>query len=325
MDKYRPHDRAEGDTTVTTAFIFPGQGSQKVGMGKALADAFAICRQTFMEADDVLGERLSALCFDGPADRLMLTENTQPAILAVSIAAYRLLILKGFRPAFVAGHSLGEYSANVAAGTLAFADALKIVRRRGRYMQEAVPVGVGAMAAVIGLDGDKVAQACREAAEGEVVSPANINGGGQIAIAGAREAVARAGERAKALGAKRIIPLEVSAPFHCALMKPAERRLAPDLRALTTQDPTVPIVANVDADLKRTSAGSIDALIAQVSSPVQWEGVVTRLASEGVTAYVEVGPGNALSGMVRKIHPKAAVSSFGSPDDLAAVEALSVA
>src|SRR6188474_1916821 len=163
MDKYRPHDRAEGDTTVTTAFIFPGQGSQKVGMGKALADAFAICRQTFMEADDVLGERLSALCFDGPADRLMLTENTQPAILAVSIAAYRLLISKGFRPAFVAGHSLGEYSANVAAGTLAFADALRIVRRRGRYMQEAVPVGTGAMAAILGLDGDQVAQACADA------------------------------------------------------------------------------------------------------------------------------------------------------------------
>jgi [acyl-carrier-protein] S-malonyltransferase len=325
MDKYRPNDRVEGDTTVTTAFIFPGQGSQKVGMGKALADAFGICRQTFMEADDVLGERLSALCFEGPADRLMLTENTQPAILAVSIAAYRFLMSKGFRPAFVAGHSLGEYSANVAAGTLAFADALKIVRRRGRYMQEAVPVGIGAMAAVVGLDGDTVARACREAEEGEVVSPANINGGGQIVISGAREAVARAGERAKALGAKRIIPLEVSAPFHCALMKPAERRLAPELRALPIQDPAVPIVANVDADLKRTGAAAIDALIAQVSSPVQWEGVVKRLTSEGVNTYVEVGPGTALSGMVRKIQLDASVSSFGSPDDLAAVEALGMA
>jgi [acyl-carrier-protein] S-malonyltransferase len=309
---------------MTTAFIFPGQGSQKVGMGKALAEAFDVCRQTFMEADDVLGERLSALCFDGPADRLMLTENAQPAIMAVSISAYRLLSSKGFRPAFVAGHSLGEYSANVAAGTIAFADALRVVRRRGRYMQEAVPVGIGAMVAIIGLEGDKVAQACREAAEGEVVSPANINGGGQIVIAGSREAVARAGERAKALGAKRIVPLEVSAPFHCALMKPAERRLAPELRALTVQDPTVPIVANVDADLKRTGAGAIEALIAQVSSPVQWEGVVKRLAAEGVTTYVEVGPGTALSGMVRKIRPKAAVSSFGSPDDLALVEALGI-
>jgi [acyl-carrier-protein] S-malonyltransferase len=181
------------------------------------------------------------------------------------------------------------------------------------------------MAAIVGLEGDKVAQACRDAAEGEVVSPANINGGGQIVISGAREAVARAGEQAKALGARRIIPLEVSAPFHCELMKPAERRLAPELRALTTRNPAVPIVANVDADLKRTGAGAIDALIAQVSSPVQWEGVVQRLTSEGVTTYVEVGPGTALSGMVRKIHLKSAVSSFASPDDLAAVEALGMA
>jgi [acyl-carrier-protein] S-malonyltransferase len=293
-------------------------------MGKALAEAFDICRQTFMEADQALGEPLSALCFEGPADRLMLTENTQPAILAVSIAAHRLLISKGLQPALVAGHSLGEYSANVAAGTMAFADALQIVRRRGRYMQEAVPVGVGAMAAIVGLGADTVAQACRDAAEGEVVSPANINGGGQIVISGARDAVARAGERAKALGAKRIIPLEVSAPFHCALMKPAERRLAPDLRALTVHDPTVPIVANVDADLKRTGAAAIDALIAQVSSPVQWEGVVQRLASEGVTTYVEVGPGTALSGLVRKIQTTAAVSNFGSPNDLGAVEALGI-
>jgi [acyl-carrier-protein] S-malonyltransferase len=310
--------------TMTTAFVFPGQGSQTVGMGKALAEAFDVCRQTFVEADEVLGERLSALIFDGPADRLMLTENAQPAILAVSIAAYRLLRSKGFRPTVVAGHSLGEYSANVAAGTIAFADALRIVRRRGRYMQEAVPVGIGAMAAIVGLEGNTVAQACREAAEGEVVSPANINGGGQIAIAGSREAVERAGERAKALGATRIVPLEVSAPFHCALMKPAERRLAPELRALTIQDPAVPIVANVDADFKRTGTGAIDALIAQVSSPVQWEGVVKRLASEGVTTYVEVGPGTALSRLVRKIHLEAAVGSFGSPDDLPLVESLGI-
>jgi [acyl-carrier-protein] S-malonyltransferase len=196
------------------AFIFPGQGSQKVGMGKALADAFPICRDTMAEADAALGQPLSRLCFDGPEDQLTLTENTQPAMLAVSIAAYRLLESKGWRPSFVAGHSLGEYSANVAAGTIEFADALRIVQRRGRYMQEAVPVGAGAMAAILGLDADQVAQACEEAAQGEVVSPANWNGAGQVVIAGARDAVARASERAKALGARRALPLPVSAPFH---------------------------------------------------------------------------------------------------------------
>src|SRR5438093_6939652 len=191
-------------------------------MGKALADAYPVCRATFEEADAALGEPLSRLIFDGPEDRLMLTENTQPAILAVSTAACRLLESHGLTPAYVAGHSVGEYSANVAAGTFTFADALRIVRRRGRYMQEAVPVGTGAMAAILGLDAGKVAQACAEAADGDVVSPANLNGGGQVAIAGTTDAVRRAGERAKALGAKRVMPLPVSAPFHCALMKPAE-------------------------------------------------------------------------------------------------------
>jgi len=303
------------------AFIFPGQGSQKVGMGKSLADSFAICRETFSEADQALGEALSTLCFEGPEDRLTLTENTQPAILAVSIAAYRVLALKGIEPRFVAGHSLGEYSANVAAGTFSFADALKIVRKRGRYMQEAVPVGSGAMAAVLGLDAEKIAQACAEAAEGEVVSPANMNGPGQIAIAGTKEAVRRAGERAKALGAKRVVPLPVSAPFHCALMKPAQDRLEPELRALAVEDPRTPIVANVDAEPKTTADGAIKALISQVSAPVRWEAVVQRLASEGITTYVEVGPGTVLSGLVRKIHRDANVVSFGGPEDLAAVEA----
>ena len=303
------------------AFIFPGQGSQKVGMGKALADAFSICRQTFDEADAALGESLSAIAFQGPEDRLMLTENTQPAILAVSTAACRLLTSRGIEPAYVAGHSLGEYSANVAAGTFGFADALRIVRRRGRYMQEAVPVGTGAMAAILGLDAEKVAQACRDAAEGDVVSPANLNGTGQVVIAGARDAVARAGERAKALGAKRVVPLPVSAPFHCALMKPAEARLAPELRALETHTPRVPIVANVDGELRRDAAAAIEALVQQVASPVRWEAVVTRLASEGITTYVEVGPGTVLSGLVRKIHRDATVVNFGGPDDLAGVEA----
>jgi [acyl-carrier-protein] S-malonyltransferase len=304
------------------AYIFPGQGSQKVGMGKALADAYPICRDAFDEADAALGEPLSTLCFEGPEDRLTLTENTQPAILAVSVAANRLLESIGVRPAFVAGHSLGEYSANVAAGVLKFADALQTVRRRGRYMQEAVPVGAGAMAAVLGLDAAQVAQACTEAAEGDVVSPANMNGAGQVVIAGSKDAVARAGERAKALGARRVVPLTVSAPFHCALMKPAENRLAPELRTLVTAEPRVPIVANVDAEPKRTAASAVEALVAQVSSPVRWDDVVRRLASEGVTTYVEVGPGTVLSGLVRKIHRDATVMTFGTPDDLAQIEAL---
>jgi [acyl-carrier-protein] S-malonyltransferase len=304
------------------AFLFPGQGAQKVGMGKALADAYPVCRDTFEEADAALGEPLSRIIFEGPEDQLTLTENTQPAILAVSIAAYRLIASRGLRPDFVAGHSLGEYSANVAAGTFSFADALRIVRRRGRYMQEAVPVGEGAMAAILGLDADAVATACADGSEGEVVSPANLNGAGQVVIAGTRDAVKRAGERAKALGAKRVIPLTVSAPFHCALMKPAEERLAPELRGLATAAPSVPIVANVDAEIKRDAASAIDALVRQVSSPVRWEAVVTRLASEGVTTYVEVGPGTVLTGLVRKIQRDAVTATFGSPDDLAAVESL---
>jgi [acyl-carrier-protein] S-malonyltransferase len=307
------------------AVIFPGQGSQNVGMGKALAEAFPVCRDTFEEADAALGWSLSRMCFEGPEDQLALTENTQPATLAVSMAAYRLLASRGLVPSFVAGHSLGEYSANVAAGTFGFADALTLVRRRGRYMQEAVPAGAGAMAAVLGLDAALVAQACREAmpfSEGEVVSPANMNGAGQVVIAGSRDAVARAGARAKALGARRVIPLPVSAPFHCALMKPAEDRLAPELRALTVHKPRVPIVANLDAEPKYDAPSAIEALVAQVSSPVRWDAAVRRLASEGVTTYVEVGPGTVLSGLVRKIHREARVASFGSPDDLAAVEEL---
>ncbi|MCL4846501.1 MAG: ACP S-malonyltransferase [Acidobacteria bacterium] len=304
------------------AFVFPGQGSQKVGMGRALFDRDAVCRETFEEADAALGEPLSRLCFEGPEDQLVLTENTQPAILTVSVAACRLLLSRGLRPAFVAGHSLGEYSAHVAAGTVSFADALRIVRRRGRYMQEAVPVGAGAMAAVLGLDAERVAEACADAAGGEVVSPANLNAPGQVVIAGSAAAVARAGERAKALGAKRVVPLPVSAPFHCALMAPAEARLAPELRALEARDPQVPVVANVDAEPKRDRAAALEALVAQVSRPVRWEDVVRRLASEGVRTYVEVGPGTVLTGLVRKIDREATVLSteadLGSP----ALEAL---
>ena len=304
------------------AVLFPGQGSQKVGMGRGLAEAYPICRETFAEADAALGEPLSRLIFEGPEDQLTLTENTQPAILAVSVAAYRLLASRGLTPAFAAGHSLGEYSAHVAADTFAFGDAIRLVRRRGRYMQEAVLAGEGAMAAILGLEADAVAHACAEAVAetGQIVSPANLNGPGQVVIAGARDAVRRAGERAKALGAKRVVPLTVSAPFHCVLMAPAQERLAPELRALQTAPPRMPIVANVDGEPKRDASAGIEALVRQVSAPVRWDAVVRRLASEGVTHYVEVGPGTILSGLVRKIQPEATIVSFGAPHDLAAVE-----
>jgi [acyl-carrier-protein] S-malonyltransferase len=296
-------------------------------MGKALAEIFPEARAAFDEADDAFTDvdrpsaSLSALCFEGPEDRLGLTEITQPAMLTASIAACRVLESRGARPAFVAGHSLGEYPAHVTAGTFALGDAVRIVRRRGRYMQEAVPIGVGAMAAIVGATIDVVRQACEEAADGQIVSPANINGGGQIVIAGHADAVSRAAERAKALGARRAVSLPVSAPFHCALMKPAEERLEPELRALTVHDPRVPVVANVDGEPKRSSKDAIDALVRQVSSPVQWEAVVRRLASEGVTTYVEVGPGTVLGGLIKRIHSDARITHFDSPEELGAVMA----
>lgn len=304
------------------ACVFPGQGAQKVGMGKALAEAFPECRQVFDEADEALGFKLSTLCFEGPEAELVLTENTQPAIVTASVAIYRALAPRGLAPAFVAGHSLGEYTAHVVAGTMTFADAVRTVRARGRFMQEAVPVGVGAMAAVLGLDEALVAQACAEVAAGQVVSPANVNAPGQIVIAGATEAVGRASARCKELGAKRVIALNVSAPFHCALLRPAEERLEPILRALQTSDPRVPVVANVDAAPKRTAAESIDALVAQVSRPVRWEASVRRLASEGVRTYVEVGPGTVLTGLVRKTDATAATINVEDERGLAALEAV---
>jgi [acyl-carrier-protein] S-malonyltransferase len=291
-------------------------------MGKALAEQFPEARAVFTEADAALGESLSQLIFEGPADTLTLTENTQPAILTMSVAAYRVLAARGLEPSMVAGHSLGEYSAHVAAGTMTFADAVRIVRHRGRYMQEAVPVGTGAMAAILGLDSDAVARACEEAADGEVVSPANLNAAGQVVIAGHSGAVARAIERAKAAGAKRAIPLQVSAPFHCALMQPAADRLAPELRALTVANPRVPVVANVDAQPKTTGAASIDALIGQIASPVRWEDVMKRLVADGATRFVEVGPGTVLSGLAKKQARDARLANIDSPDHLPAVEAL---
>jgi [acyl-carrier-protein] S-malonyltransferase len=300
------------------ACVFPGQGAQKVGMGKDLAASHPICRETFAEADDALGESLSTLCFEGPEEQLLLTENTQPAILAASVATYRLARQNGIEPACAAGHSLGEYSAHVAAGTLSFADALRTVRRRGRYMQEAVPVGHGAMSAILGLDAPAVAEACEAASAevGAVVTPANLNAPGQVVIAGEAKAVARAGEIAKARGARRVIALAVSAPFHCPLMVPAQARLEPELRALAAHDPSIPVVANVDALPKTDAASAVDALIRQVSAPVRWEEVVRRLIADGARTFVELGPGTVLSGLIRKIDPTVTAMSIKNAQGL---------
>jgi [acyl-carrier-protein] S-malonyltransferase len=284
-------------------------------MGRELAEAFPEVRETLAQADAAIGEPLSDLCFYGPEDRLLLTENTQPAILAVSVAVYRLVASHGVRPSFAAGHSLGEYSAHVAAGTLSFADALRTVRRRGRFMQDAVPVGEGAMAAILGLEAAAVAEVCAEASRerGAVVTPANLNAPGQVVIAGQADAVTRAGELAKARGAKRVIALAVSAPFHCPLMLPAQERLAPELRRIEAHDPMFPVVANVDAEPKRDAAGAIEALVQQVSSPVRWEDVVRRMTAEGVRTFLELGPGTVLSGLIRKIEPSASVLAVEHP------------
>ena len=284
------------------AFLFPGQGSQYAGMGKDLAEKFPAARQVFEEADNALGFELSELCFSGPAEQLQLTENTQPAILTVSVAALRAMESEGFpKPDFVAGHSLGEYSALVAAGTLALADAVRTVRARGRYMQEAVPVGVGAMAAILGADLNVIVAACKEAAEGQVCSPANINSPGQVVIAGDAAAVNRAIELLKTRGAKRAIKLNVSAPFHCALMMPAQERLSKDLERISFAPPAMPVVTNVDATSVLQGDDARDALIRQVSQPVKWLSSVEFLISQGVQSFIETGPGKVLSGLMRQI------------------------
>jgi [acyl-carrier-protein] S-malonyltransferase len=285
-------------------------------MGRALASAFAESREVFAEADAALGMPLSRLCFEGPEAELQLTANTQPAILATSIAALRPLVARGVKPDWVAGHSLGEWSALVAAGSLPLADALVAVRRRGQYMQEAVPLGTGAMAAILGLDLAAIEAACREAAQGEEVSPANVNSPGQVVIAGHAAAVERASALCKAKGAKRAVPLPVSAPFHCALMRPAQERLAPELAALAFADPKPPLVNNVDAEVVRAGAACRAGLLRQVSGSVRWQAAVERLVREGVTSFVEVGPGSVLSGLVRKIAKGVRVLSVDAPDSL---------
>ncbi|MDQ3586226.1 MAG: ACP S-malonyltransferase [Acidobacteriota bacterium] len=302
-----------------SAYIFPGQGSQYAGMGRELAESSAAAREVFADADDALGFALSELCFSGPAEALQLTENTQPSILTTSVAALRAAEEAGLPPpAFVAGHSLGEYSALVAAGALKLADAVRTVRARGRYMQEAVPVGVGAMAAILGAGVEIVEEACREAQQGEVCSPANINSPNQIVIAGNAGAVDRASELLKTRGAKRAIKLNVSAPFHCALMRPAQERLAADLETIEFADLRVPLVTNVDAQAIESGVKARESLVRQVSAPVRWREVVDYLVAQGVSFFVEIGPGKVLSGLVRQTAPGARCVNIEDRASLAA-------
>jgi [acyl-carrier-protein] S-malonyltransferase len=304
-----------------TAFVFPGQGSQYVGMGKSLVEKFAAARAIFDTADRALGFSLTQLCFDGPAETLQLTENMQPALLTVSVAAWQVLDQQNVQPDYVAGHSLGEYAALVAAKSLDFADALRLVRKRGQYMQEAVPVGVGAMAALLKLPEGALDAVLAEAAQGEVVTAANLNSPDQLVIAGHAAAVARAVELAKAAGARRALMLPVSAPFHCSLMESAQRRLKADLDATEFRDLAVPLVNGWQAQVIRTGSEAREGLYQQVPNPVRWTEVIRKLASLGVGRFLEVGAGGVLTGLLRNINSQLEGSKFGEAQDLEKVHA----
>lgn len=304
------------------AFLFPGQGSQYAGMGQQLAAQYSVAAHTFEEADDALGFSLSRMCFEGPEENLKKTENTQPALLTVSVAAHRVLSSMGRKPTIVCGHSLGEYSALEAAGSLAFTDAVRLVHRRGKYMQEAVPQGAGAMAAILRLPEGKLDSILAEAAAGETVSAANLNSPDQTVIAGHAKAVERAMELAKAAGAKRAILLPVSAPFHCALMQPAAERLRIDLDATTFADLAIPLINNVDAAFVRKGSEAREGLYRQVPNPVRWIDTVKLLSSNRIRRFVEVGAGSVLTGLCRAIDPTLDGAKFGEPADLEKVELL---
>jgi [acyl-carrier-protein] S-malonyltransferase len=305
------------------ALIFPGQGSQVVGMGKDLAEKYPIARQTYQEADEALGYKLSQLCFEGPEEELRLTEKTQPAILTTSIAALRVLQSQMPKPCYVAGHSLGEYSAHVASGTFTFADAVRTVRNRGKYMQEAVPVGVGAMAAILGMDPDKVNGVCQDAAQGEVCSPANINSPDQIVISGNTAAVERAAKLADERGAKRAKLLPVSAPFHCSLMKPAQDQLEGDLAKIKWNKPVYPVACNVDAEFVTDDVKALNTLVRQVTGSVKWDQCMRLLIAQGVDLFIEVGPQKVLTGLMRQIDRSKTCFSVGDEASLTkTVEAL---
>ena len=298
------------------AFLFPGQGSQYTGMGRALAEQYPAARRVFEDADRILGFPVSRLCFEGPDEELKKTENTQVALLTVSVAAYRVMEESGYKPALVAGHSLGEYSALVAANSLEFGDALRLVRKRGRYMQEAVPEGVGAMAAILKLPAEQLDQVLEEAAQGEVVSAANLNSPDQVVIAGHTKAVERAMAIAKAAGARRTVALAVSAPFHCSLMRPAQMRLRGDLDATEFHNLSIPLINNWKARLVERGAEARQGLYEQIPNPVRWADSIREMARRGVGRFVEVGPGSVLTGLARSIEPALRGAKFGGPGDL---------